>query len=102
MFVLLLGEIDLSAGTAGGVCAAFAAVAISRGNLHNTLPGLLYWCLILGMLICVGLAVWLKAWSASVAIAIGFVLIITNQTGHLFLGLIIAVCIGVAIGVFNG
>ena len=28
VFVLLLGEIDLSAGTAGGTCAAFAAVAV--------------------------------------------------------------------------
>jgi D-xylose transport system permease protein len=54
------------------------------------------------MLVCIGLAVWLKAWSAAVVIAIGFALIITNQTGHLFLGLITAVCIGTAIGVFNG
>ena len=30
VFVLLLGEIDLSAGTAGGTCAAIAAVACSR------------------------------------------------------------------------
>jgi D-xylose transport system permease protein len=102
VFVLLLGEIDLSAGTAGGVCAAIAAVAISRGNLHDTLPTLLYWCLLAGLLICVGLAVWLKAWSASVVITLGFVLIITNLTDHLFFGLVAAICIGTAIGVFNG
>jgi D-xylose transport system permease protein len=102
VFVLLLGEIDLSAGTAGGVCAALAAVAISKGNLHDTLPGLLYWTLIVGMVACVGLAVWLKAWSASVAIVIGIVFIVTNLTDHLIFGLIAAVCVGVAIGVFNG
>ena len=32
VFVLLLGEIDLSAGTAGGTCAAIAAVAVFHGR----------------------------------------------------------------------
>jgi D-xylose transport system permease protein len=102
VFVLLLGEIDLSAGTAGGVCAAIAAVAISKGNLHDSLPGFLYWSIIVGLAICVVLAIRTKAWSASVAIVIGIVLIVTNLTDHLLFGLIAAVCVGVAIGVFNG
>ena len=38
VFVLLLGEIDLSAGTAGGTCAAIAAVGVFGGNLHDDLP----------------------------------------------------------------
>src|SRR3954453_21409310 len=38
VFVLLLGEIDLSAGTAGGMCAAFAARAVFSGDLHHVLP----------------------------------------------------------------
>ena len=47
VFVLLLGEIDLSAGTAGGiVCRHRGAVAVFSGDLHTALPGLLYWCLI--------------------------------------------------------
>ena len=102
VFVLLLGEIDLSAGTAGGVCAAIAAVAISKGNLHDSLPTFLFWSLIVGLVICTGLAIRTKAWSASVAIVIGIVLILTNLTDHLAFGLVAAVCIGVAIGVFNG
>ena len=102
VFVLLLGEIDLSAGTAGGVCAAIAAVAISKGNLHDSLPAFLFWSIIVGLAICAALAVRTKAWSASVAIVIGMVLILTNLTDHLAFGLIAAVCIGVAIGVFNG
>jgi D-xylose transport system permease protein len=102
VFVLLLGEIDLSAGTAGGTCAAIAAVAISKGNLHDSLPGLLYWCLIVGLLVCIALAVWLKAWSAAVVVVVGLVLIVTNLTDHLLLGMVAAVCIGTAIGVFNG
>jgi D-xylose transport system permease protein len=102
VFVLLLGEIDLSAGTAGGTCAALAAVAIFNGKLHGTIPGLLWWCLIVGLLLAVALAVWLKAWSAAVVVAIGWVLVVTNLTQHLFLALVAAVCIGAAIGVLNG
>ena len=39
VFVLLLGEIDLSAGTTGGMCAGFAAQAIFSGGLHHGMPG---------------------------------------------------------------
>jgi D-xylose transport system permease protein len=102
VFVLLLGEIDLSAGTAGGMCAAMAAVAVFNGHLHGALPALLYWSLVVGLLIAVALAVWLKAWSGAVVVAIGWVLVVTNLTQHLFLGLVAAVCIGAAIGLFNG
>ena len=35
-------------------------------------------------------------------VAVGFVLVATNLTQHLLLALIAAICIGVAIGVFNG
>jgi D-xylose transport system permease protein len=102
VFVLLLGEIDLSAGTAGGVCAGFAAVGVFSGNLHQGLPSLLYWALVVGMVGSTGLAIWLKVYPAAVVILIGLVLIVTNLTQHLAFGLVAAVCIGAAIGVFNG
>jgi D-xylose transport system permease protein len=102
VFVLLLGEIDLSAGTAGGVCAGFAAVAVFSGNLHDGLPALLYWGLVVGLVGSIGLAIWLKVYPAAVVVAIGLVLVVTNLTQHLVFGLIAAVCIGAAIGVFNG
>jgi D-xylose transport system permease protein len=102
VFVLLLGEIDLSAGTAGGTCAALAAVAVFNNKLHGAIPSLLWWSLVIGLLAGIALAVWLKAWSASVVIAIGWVLVVTNLTQHLFLALVAAVCIGTAIGVLNG
>jgi len=102
VFVLLLGEIDLSAGTAGGTCAAIAALAVFSGNLHHALPSLLYWCLVIGLLIGIAMAIWLKAYSAAVVIGIGWILIVTNLTQHLFLALVAAVCIGAAIGVLNG
>jgi D-xylose transport system permease protein len=37
-----------------------------------------------------------------VVVAVGFVLVITNLSQHLILGLVAAVCIGAAIGVLNG
>src|SRR5262249_21708467 len=42
VFVLLLGEIDLSAGTTGGLCAAFAVQGIVGGGLRHGVPGLMY------------------------------------------------------------
>src|SRR4051794_8842818 len=51
VFVLLLGEIDLSAGTAGGVCAGAAAQALNQHGLREGIPGTsaLYWILIVFM-----------------------------------------------------
>ena len=102
VFVLLLGEIDLSAGTAGGTCAAIAAVAVFSGNLHQGLPGVLYWA-------------WSSGWSGrsrwpsgsrptagAAVVLVGLVLVATNLTQHLIPALVAAVCIGAAIGVLNG
>jgi D-xylose transport system permease protein len=102
VFVLLLGEIDLSAGTAGGTCAAIAAVGVFNGQLHGSLPGLLYWGLVVGMAAMIALAVWLKTYAAAAVVGLGLILIATNLTQHLILGLLAAICIGAAIGVFNG
>jgi D-xylose transport system permease protein len=102
VFVLLLGEIDLSAGTAGGLCAAFAAVAVFKGNLNDGLPGFLYWALVIGMVCAILLAVWLKTYAGAVTVAVGLVLVLSNLTQYLVPALIAAICIGAAIGVFNG
>lgn len=102
VFVLLLGEIDLSAGTAGGAAAGIAAVGVFHGQLHGQLPDLMYWCLVIGLALAAALAASLKAWTGAVVIAIGFVLVVTNLTQHLIPGLIAGVCIGAAIGTLNG
>ena len=47
--MLLLGEIDLSAGTAGGVCAGFAAQALVSGNLHKAVGAGVLHRLLVGM-----------------------------------------------------
>jgi D-xylose transport system permease protein len=102
VFVLLLGEIDLAAGTSGGTCAAIAAQAVFAGKLHGALPDALYFSLIGGMVIALALGIWLRSWTGSVVVVIGLVLVVTNLSQHLFLALVLAICIGAAMGIFNG
>src|SRR6478735_4012433 len=102
VFVLLLGEIDLSAGTTGGMCAGFAARAVFSGDLHAALPGFLYWSLLISMLGMIVMAVWLKAYSAAVMVAIGIVLIVTNLVQHVAWAMVAAVALGAAVGILIG
>jgi D-xylose transport system permease protein len=102
VFVLLLGEIDLSAGTTGGMCAGFAAQAVFSGDLHGTIPTLLYWVLIVGMLGAIALGVWLKAIAGPAFVALGVIIAITGLDKHVVFALILAVAIGAAVGIFNG
>ena len=102
VFVLLLGEIDLSAGTAGGMCAGFAARAVFSGSLHDALPGFLYWTLVLSMVLAIALGVWLKAYTGAVLVAIGLLLFVTNLVQHVALAMVAAVALGAAVGIFTG
>jgi D-xylose transport system permease protein len=102
VFVLLLGEIDLSAGTTGGMCAGFAARAIFSGDLHKALNGGVYWSLLILMVACLGLALWLRAWSGAGMIVVGLAVILTNLDQHVVWAIVAAVGIGAAVGVFTG
>ena len=102
VFVLLLGEIDLSAGTTGGMCAGFAAQAIFSKDLHKAVPGLLYWSLIGGMIAMILLGLYLKSITGPVVVAIGVVIALTGQDKHVILALVLAVSLGAAVGIFIG
>jgi D-xylose transport system permease protein len=102
VFVLLLGEIDLSAGTLGGMCAGVAAQAVFSHNLRHAIPGLLFWALVGAMALALLLGIWVKAYSASLVILVGLIIVLTNSTSHLIPALIAAVALGVAVGIFNG
>src|SRR5487761_2173617 len=75
VFVLLLGEIDLSAGTTGGVCAGFAAQAIFSRGLHHGISGLLYWSILIAMFLMLVLGVYLKSITGPIVIAIGLLIV---------------------------
>src|SRR3954464_10249833 len=102
VFVLLLGEIDLSAGTTGGICAGFAAQAIFSRGLHHGVSGLLYWSLIIAMLAAAALGFYLKSISGPILVLAGVVIALTGQDKHVLLGLILAVSIGAAVGIGIG
>jgi D-xylose transport system permease protein len=102
VFVLLLGEIDLSAGTTGGMCAGFAVEAIFSGNLRDDVAGGIYWSLIAGLALTLGLGVWLRAYSASVVVLAGLVIMLFNLDKHVIPALIAAIGVGTAVGIFNG
>jgi D-xylose transport system permease protein len=102
VFVLLLGEIDLSAGTTGGICAGFAAQAIFSSGLHHGIPGLLFWALIGAMVAAVALGVWLKAYTGCAMIIIGLIIVAAGLDKHIVFALIFAVSIGSAVGIFTG
>ena len=102
VFVLLLGEIDLSAGTTGGVCAGFAAQALYSRGLHTGLPGLLYWSVIGVMIAMIVLGVYLKSISGPIMVAIGVIIAVTHQDKHVLLALVFAIAFGAAIGILTG
>jgi D-xylose transport system permease protein len=102
VFVLLLGEIDLSAGTTGGVCAGFAAQAIFSRGLHHGISGLLYWSIIGAMIAMIVLGVYLRSISGPIFVGIGVIIAVTGLDKHVLLALIFAVAFGAAVGIFIG
>src|SRR3954470_7509353 len=100
VFVLLLGEIDLSAGTTGGICAGFAAQAIFSNGLHDGVSGFLFWTLIISMAAMAVLGVYLKSITGPIVVVIGLVIVLTGQDKHVLLDLVVAVSIGAAVGIF--
>ncbi len=102
VFVLLLGEIDLSAGTTGGVCAGFAAQAIFSRGLHHGVPTLLYWSIIGAMVAMILLGAYLRSISGPIVVGIGVIIALTGQDKHVLLALIFAIAFGAAIGILIG
>jgi D-xylose transport system permease protein len=102
VFVLLLGEIDLAAGTTGGICAGFAAQAVFSHGLHHGVSGLLYWLLIISMVAAAALGVYLRSVTGPVVVVIGVVIVLTGQDKHVTLALLVAISIGCTVGIFVG
>ena len=102
VFVLLLGEIDLAAGTTGGMVAGFAAQAIFSGGLSKGASGGLYYSVAAAMIIAIVLGVYLKLYTGPAVVAVGLVLMLTHQDKHVIVALIVAISMGTAVGIFIG
>ena len=104
VFVLLLGEIDLSAGTTGGICAGAAAQALNAHGLRHGIPGasILYWIIIALMLAAAALGFYLKARTGPVLVLIGVVITLTGLDQYTVPAIVFAVSLGAAVGIFTG
>ena len=102
VFVLLLGEIDLAAGTTGGMVAGFAAQAIFSNGLDKGTSGGLYYSVVAAMVVAIGLGLYLKLYTGPAVVLVGLVITLTHQDKHVIPALIVAISMGVAVGIFIG
>jgi D-xylose transport system permease protein len=103
VWVLLLGEIDLSAGTASGVCAAAMGIAITNGgDLKAHLGNTTFYLTALFMLVTLAVAAVYRIWVATVLIAVGLVIWFTHLSDNSLIAILLAMCLGTSIGVLTG
>ncbi len=102
VFVLLLGEIDLSGGTTGGMCAGFAAQALFANGLSNGLSGTLYWILAGVMLAFAALGFYLKSITGPIIVLLGVLVLFTGLDKYEIFALFFALSLGCAVGIFIG
>ena len=103
VFVLLIGEIDLAAGTASGLTAAVLALHLtSNGNLLGAMGTLVFGAFVLFMVVAVALAAWLRIWTGAAFATLGLLLLLVGFPPNAWLEMLLAVCVGVVIGLLTG
>ena len=104
VFVLLLGEIDLAAGTTGGICAGAAAQALASHGLRHGIPGAsaLYWVLVVAMVLAAALGFSLRAITGPIVVLLGVAVTLTGLDSRPLFAMFFAVAIGTAVGIFAG
>ncbi len=103
VFVLLLGEIDLSAGTASGVCAGTMALVVNNGGNMRLAVGTWTWLVLLLLLVsAAGVAVWTRLWPATVVILAGVLVLVLQAGDNAEIAVFLSVAVGVAMGVLTG
>jgi D-xylose transport system permease protein len=103
VFVLLLGEIDLSAGTASGVCAAVMAMHYVRsGNLLGGMGDTVFYVFVGGMIAAIALAVLMRIWAGAGFAAIAALIALVGAPPNPWIEMLLALSVGAAIGVITG
>jgi D-xylose transport system permease protein len=103
VFVLLLGEIDLSAGTASGVCAAIMALHVVRnGNLLGGMGSTVFYVFCALLVVAIGLSALMRIWAGAVLSAIALIITLSGAAANAWLEMLLAVCVGAAIGAITG
>jgi D-xylose transport system permease protein len=103
VFVLLLGEIDLAAGTASGVTAAVLALhPVAKGNLLGGMGTAVFVVFGLLLLAALGLGLLLRLWAAAVAPLIALLIVLLGVGPNPWVEMLLAICVGTSIGVLTG
>ncbi len=103
VFVLLLGEIDLAAGTGSGVAAAVLALHYTQnGNLLGGMGRNVFIIFCLTLAVAAALAAMNRLWTGAALSVLGLVLSLFGFPANPFLEILLAVCVGTAIGCLTG
>ncbi|MBP2330915.1 D-xylose transport system permease protein [Kibdelosporangium banguiense] len=103
VFVLLLGEIDLSAGTASGVCAAIMALHVVRnGNLLGGMGTTVFYVFCALLVVAIGLSVLMRIWAGAALSAVALIITLSGAAANAWLEMLLALCVGAAIGAITG
>jgi len=101
--VLLLGEIDLSAGTASGVCASVLALHFTQhGNLLGAMGPTLFYGFVIGALVAIALCVVMRIWIGAGMAAVAALIFLLGISPNPWVEMVLAVCVGAVIGALTG
>jgi D-xylose transport system permease protein len=103
VYVLLLGEIDLSAGTASGVCASVMAMHFVRdGNLLGGMEPLVFAVFVAGLVVAALIALLMRIWAGAAFSLVALVIAMVGFAENPWVEMLLAVSIGAAIGCITG
>lgn len=101
--VLLLGEIDLSAGTASGVAAGVLALHLKQhGNLLGAMGPVVFYGFVIGALGAVALCALLRIWAGAALSGVAVVILLAGFPANPWVEIILAICVGTVIGSLTG
>ena len=103
VFVLLLGEIDLSAGTASGVAASVMALhLVQNGNMLTAFGDTVFYIVLVFLALAAVLSALLRIWPGVVLPVVGLVILLLGVPPNAWIEMLLALCIGTAIGSLTG
>ncbi|MFF5989076.1 sugar ABC transporter permease [Prauserella flavalba] len=103
VFVLLVGEIDLSAGTASGVAGAVLAMHFAEnGNLLGGMGSTVFILFLAALGLGAVLAMLLRIWAGAAMSVLGIVIAASGMSANPWIEMLLALCTGTAIGCITG
>jgi D-xylose transport system permease protein len=101
--VLLLGEIDLSAGTASGVCASVLALHFTQqGNLLGAMGPTIFYGFIAGAVVAIALCAFMRIWVGAALSAVAVLILLIGFAANPWVEILLAITIGTVIGSLTG